>query len=153
TVAAGWNAARRKAKTDKPGRAGSVGHSFDCVRVTTREIVVGRDDGKVELRVRCETQRRERRGQDGIGRIQVGIGEKEWASHRVGLKVEYADDVLAAGRKRSRLAVKHGKVELAVAVVVDQDIELRRIVRMRPFPIGVDRELNSESTAADADET
>src|SRR5438094_7012370 len=152
-MAARRNAAWRQAKTDKPGRPGSVGHAFDCVRVTTREIVVERDDNKVELSVRCETQRRERRGEDGIGRIQVRIGEKEWASHRVGLKVEYADDVLPAGGERPRLAVEHGEVELAVAVVVDEDIELRRIVRMRPFAISVDRELNSESTAADADET
>ena len=60
---------------------------------------------------------------------------------------------MSTGGEPSQFAVEHHEIKLTIQIAVDEDIKFGRIVRMRPFAIGVDRELNSKITPADVHQT
>ena len=149
--AAGRHTGSRHAITHEPRPAGSIDHPFDQVRRRAREIVVEGDHGEAELGIRRQAEVRERRRQDGVGGIQIGVGEELRRNCAI-LQVDHAHHVLAAGSEAAQLAVEEREVEFSIEVVVDENVELGRIVRVRPLAISADGKLNAELTAANADQ-
>src|SRR5438874_8239220 len=142
----------RQADAHKPRLVRRVGHPFDGVGFVPGEIIVECKDREVEARVGRQADGCQRRGQYNVGRIQVGIGEEK-RIQIAGGEIEHVDYVLARGAEIPQFAVEHVEIRYSVAIGVDEHVKLRRVIRMRPFAVGVDRELNPKIAAADVNQT